>query len=183
MGNREGRESGNIGVATYLLWRPFKESLILLIGSPSNIIGERVVHDGIFLPGTSGAMESLLSFVENNMTVDEDHLVPIPNRASNPFTGVTSGEVDFRAEEVDQGPRSWFSSKEPSGILLGLFCLRHLRRLPLMKIRTVFKLLRTLPIPANDESRGVHTYDIYGRSNIANYKTIYVGSPLYTSIE
>jgi hypothetical protein len=45
---------------TYVAWREHGQSLILLLGSPNNILGEQVARDGLIVPGSTGALSENL---------------------------------------------------------------------------------------------------------------------------
>jgi hypothetical protein len=78
-------------VATYLLWRTYSDSIVLLVGSPNNILGDKVVEDGVFVPGTSGAYLEVLRFVSNHLKTDEPR-------------AVTSGMVMTYGEDIEDIP-------------------------------------------------------------------------------
>jgi len=65
-----------MSVITYVLWRTFGTSIVLLVGSPRNILGEEaVIRDGVLIPGSNGAFFHLLDFIDNSIQTDEPYAV------------------------------------------------------------------------------------------------------------
>jgi hypothetical protein len=51
----------------YALWTMHGDSLFLLTGSPKHIMGDKVVREGVFIPGSSGAVDQVFQ-----ITLGED---------------------------------------------------------------------------------------------------------------
>jgi hypothetical protein len=62
----------DVTMVSYILWATHQSSLILLVGSPHNILGEKIAQDGVFVPGTSWAIDAIHQLLDS-MRVDEPH--------------------------------------------------------------------------------------------------------------
>jgi hypothetical protein len=171
-------------VTTYLMWTQHKDSMIILVGSPLHILGEKVVREGVFTPSTGRAQLELMKFVENHFKTDAECLV----RRSTHMDYEIEAE---RKRAYEQGLfanslRDFYviTSEETDPVSLGLFCLRHVQRLPQSRVDTVFKVFRRYdlsPIQETD-SIGESLNRQAEQVNLWNYTTIYLGSPIYTAL-
>jgi hypothetical protein len=167
-----------VGVATYLLWRAYYGSIILLIGSPSNILGEKIVRDGISIPGSVGAMEQVVRFVQDLVKLNGESLAALPGHKPYFFSKVSKTEIDFEAKEVRPNPflyASAYLSPNPNPVRLGLFCLEYLNNLPESRIETIFKIFKVLNIDHNQRGLSNHVH-------LRKFNRICIGSPIYTTI-
>jgi hypothetical protein len=91
----------DIITVSYIMWATHRNYLILLVGSPYNILGEKVARDGIFVPGTSGAIDAIHQLLDS-MRVDEPHYAeregPDRNQSGDPFPDIKI-ERDKREDE------------------------------------------------------------------------------------
>ena len=194
---------------TYLLWRSFDQSLVLLAGSPKNIIGQTTLGDGIYLSSTGDAIDTLGSgdFLREIHT-DE------PNQSKNhhlqPNQTVSRGFTD-----VDWVYMVHTNSRSAP---MAMFCFKHLRRLPEMQVDTVFKIFSKfdsvtgnclsdlnlehekvrLELDEDDSTksqwqRGAEYREFVEaewqtriaeakRFGLQNYRIVYIGSPVYTAL-
>jgi len=192
---------------TYLLWRTYNQSVVLLAGSPENIIGQINIRDGVHIASTGEAMETLGS---------EDFLRAIEQDEP---TRSTAYEPDFDdgilSENID-----WLhmTHVKSNAAPMAMFCFRHLTRLTEMRVETVFKVFSTLESVTgnflsdlNLEYEGIRSQldeddskkpkwqqgaehrkfvEEYWKARISkakmlglqNYKTVHIGSPVYTAL-
>jgi len=177
-------------VVTYLLWRRWQNSIILLVGSPQNVLGERVVHGGVWAYGTTGTWTTLLHFAEATLRTDEANLVGVAPQANRPQAGdlkwVDPGEI---GGEVEEQPLPAELMDSPRALALAALCLGQLSRLPASQIDTAFRLFQRLPLTLRGEVPSWVT-GLLGQGGgrekldiLRQCKIIYVGSPLYTALE
>lgn len=191
---------GNTPSVVYAMLRIVEDSIVLLVGSPNNILGEKIVSAQYFVPGTSGAQMEILEYVSNMFDVKEPVAVtegkvetygycgPVPEQTNSPIRN------PFRVSKRDwyrdqQGPSfmcdSWsFSSEEKKGVSLAILCLSQLRKLPLCRLELAFRVFSTYQIsepdgPVEYDFQREH-YNAVKKLGVYRYKTIYLGSPLYT---
>jgi hypothetical protein len=120
-----------MSVITYVLWRTFGASIVLLVGSPRNILGEEaVIRDGVLIPGSNGAFFHLLDFIDNSIQTDE------------PYAVTWNRNIYGKHIRIHSYPR--FNAKSS-------FKMDHLQ-------------------------------EQYRDLDLDRYKSIYIGSPLYTAI-
>ena len=163
-------------VVSYMLWRPWRDSIVLLAGSPENVLGERVVRDGVWAYGTTGTWATVLRFAESTFASDEPG-----------FETVTSAPVSLTAENRDVAPSGLFDA--PRGHALAVLCALHLSALPESRVETVFRVsqrfaIRTpglLPTWADEALRAGPTGE-RGVELVRRCEAVYVGSPLYTAL-
>jgi hypothetical protein len=175
-------------VVTYLLWRRWQDSLILLVGSPQNVLGEQLVHGGVWAYGTTGSWTTLLHFAETTLRTDEANLVGVAPPADRPRAGdlkwVEPGEIKGEAEEQPL-PAEMMDS--PRALALAALCLGQLSRLPSSHLDTGFRLFQRLPLLLRGEVPGWVT-GLLGQEGgrgkldiLRQCRMIYIGSPLYTA--
>jgi hypothetical protein len=63
-----------VGAVSYIAWHVHDESIILLVGSPQNLLEQKEARDGIFFPGTSSAVDAIFQLLDS-IHVDEPHYV------------------------------------------------------------------------------------------------------------
>jgi hypothetical protein len=156
---------------TYIAWKADKNRIVLLFGSPINVLGVRDVTDGTEFALASSrivgdVVESSLQweFMKELQACDEED----PDE-------VFSAELDSRETSRVEGsiqhqthPKLIKAEvNELRGSALAAFCETALETLPLSKLETVFKVYHALPV-----SRAIASYDY-----------VYVGSPVYTALE
>jgi hypothetical protein len=172
-------------VVTFIAWRQFGSVLILLVGSPNNILGDQIVKDGMHVPGTSGALLEVLSFIKGTLATDEARSVIVGGEL--PFYGSYQGENTHTLAEsaVDLAPNSinvavWPKDQETDyrGYFdwntfnedkIASFCKRYLSDLPQTRIETIFKVYNVYKQDIEDDEY--------------NINTVVVGSPLYIALD
>jgi hypothetical protein len=183
-----GLDGDGARVMTYLLWRRWQDSLILLVGSPQNVLGEQPVHGGVWAYGTSGSWTSLLHFAETTLRTDEANLVGVAAPANRPQTGdltwVAPGEIDGDAAEL---PLPVQMMDSPRALTLAVLCLARLSSLPASHTDTGFRLFQRLPLALRGEVPHWVT-GLFAKEGgrvkldiLRQCKMIYIGSPLYTA--
>jgi hypothetical protein len=186
---RDGPDQRAVRVVSYLLWRRWKDALILLAGSPVHVLGERVVRDGVWAYGTTGTWAGMLNFVRNNLAPDEpdpagvEEGSPAPEDAGGflPWT-----EWDAAAPDDGNPTLSFEPAEYPDGLALAVFCARHLTRLPREPAETAFTVVRRLDLnPGADPLRWSREVRRVlpggGPLTLNGLTTVYVGSPIYTA--
>jgi hypothetical protein len=162
-------------VVSYLLWRPWLDSIVLLAGSPENVLGERVIRDGVWAYGTTGTWATILRFAETTFATDEPG-----------YEAVTAASASTPAVGHQAAPDGLFDS--PSGLALAVICARYLSALPHTTVETVFRVSQRFPIQTpgllpdwaqkalGHGSAGGRRVELVRRC-----EAVYVGSPLYTA--
>jgi len=186
---------------TYALWRELGRSLILLVGSPNNILGERIVVGDCFVPGTSGAHLEILQYVDTFLRTDEPvavrtgppetygHDVPVPE-LSNSSIVAPKALASFEPQGRSHSTRDDDLDFRPNerGLALGLLCLHQLRSLPEGNLDLVFRVFSAHGIPCDDELERLGSWNIEKKRDRAqalglfNYEKVYLGSPVYTAL-
>jgi hypothetical protein len=187
----------------YFLWRKHGDSIIVLTGSPDNIIGSRVASQGVRLSSTADAID----------TIGSSEILDVIN--SNEVSSVVVGGTGRTSRGIPRAQKpvsvagsdrevveGWFKETaytQSREVGLAIFCLSHLSNLPEMTIDTVFRIYSTYSSKgANlfedleaEHKQGQQEYAILytddrlkeaQRMGMANFRTIYIGSPLYTAI-
>ena len=156
-------------VVTYLLWKQRADALILLAGSPLNVIGEPVAREGVTAGGTDGTTAAIASFAQRILRTDE----PAFAQEEAPAT-----------QNERTIPIGWFDL--PDGVALALLCATQLQRLPLANIDVVFRLFHRLDLDAAAWTRSALSL-LDGKADeetlraFWNFRAVYVGSPIYTA--
>ena len=170
----------------YFLWRKQKDSLILLAGSPGNVLGEHTIDQGVRLASTGDAIDTIGGgrILE---TISKEEESSFALRGGIPSSAIP--DTQFREDTYTQSDET----------ALALFCLRYLRNLPVLNIETVFRIY------AAHSSHGANLFEdleaeyarggaeypmLYGQEGLAqarglgmaDIRTIFIGSPLYTAI-
>lgn len=186
---------------TYALWRELGRSLILLVGSPNNILGEKVVVGDCFVPGTSGAHLEILEYVDTALRTDEPvavrtgpaetygHDIPVPQLSNSSIVAPKALE-SCEPRERRHSTRDDDLEFRPNerGLTLGLLCLRQLRALPEGDLDLVFRVFSAHRIPREDELERFGSWNPEEKRDRAqalglfNYDTVYLGSPVYTAL-
>lgn len=194
----------NTPTVVYAMFRVLKDSFVLLVGSPNNILGEKVVSAQYFVPGTSGAQIAILRFVSSMFDVEEPvavtegevetygYIGPVPEQTNspirNPFSVSWGDRPPYRYPEEPSfiGEFGFHSKEKKKGECLAVLCLSQLHKLPLTRLDLAFRVFSTAQILRPD---GPFRYD-YERERfeeleklgVYRYKTVYLGSPLYTAL-
>ena len=171
-------------IATYLLWKKMDNALFFLVGSPNNITGEKIVNDGVFISGTSGAYLQILDFINTTIKSDETSSIQLHGRKDS-FGHPQDLPDDLNGEFIYNGKK--YNSKlisnpfiqelktdHPSGYIgddkeylffdriidnpafkINLFCKNQLSNLIDEKIETVFNVFNTYEIDQNEIIKGL----------------------------
>ena len=130
----------------YVAWTRLGDAIILLVGSPNNILGEKVAPEGVFMPGTGGVEESVRTLL-NSLRTDE----PIAAMREEHRLGgdIAIPEITLGSEQryTDEygSERMPLPGFEPDWFSLSLaqFCIGYLANLPEASIETIFRVLST----------------------------------------
>lgn len=185
---RDGPDGRAVRVVSYLLWRRWKDALVLLAGSPTHVLGERVVRDGVWAYGTTGTWAGMLNFVRRNLAPDGAGPAGVEGSPTPEDAGgfVPWAEWDAAAQDDDDPTLSFEPAQYPDGLALAVLCARHLTRLPLEPVETAFTVLRRLDLNSGADplrwSREVRrVLPAGGPLALDGLTTVYVGSPIYTA--
>jgi hypothetical protein len=183
----------------YFLWKQHGDDLIILAGSPDNLIGRRTFSQGIQISSTGDAIDSLGSGeILEVIRTDEVPYVLAGGRSTSdkippsikPFRNV------FMPHQSGYKATAYTHSHE---IALAIFCLHHLSNLPKLSVETVFRVYSRFESSSGSLFKQLESEYELGRSNyptlykdegLTNAKqlgldelhTIYIGSPVYTAI-
>ncbi len=193
-------------IASYFLWRKFQNSLILLVGSPANILGEKTVEGSALVLGrTPGILEELFSFSklimdyikpDENITVLSKRGVKaeIKETAGNPkekqqilnspITKLNWENINNkRVKNLSDFDKHLYSPVPSRALSLGVFCLRYLFDLPERDVDTVFKLFYKLEMKTpEDLPIWIKELNLLGMSDLEKVRTVLIGSPLYIAL-
>ncbi|OXU14532.1 DUF7019 family protein [Sedimentisphaera salicampi] len=192
-------------IATYVCWRSMERTLILLVGSPLNVLSERHVDAQCYIPGTSGAHDALHEFADRILQTDERTLV-VPRKPKfyretpkgyrppdiihgfqwpkDPEAEVTDREQMHREEQFLR----YQEYDGDKGLSLSLLVLGAMSRLPERSMDITFRVLDRHTIPSmetiKNEDRWYAKYvkEDVGPIPFSEYDTIVVGSPLCTAL-
>lgn len=191
---------GGVIVASYMLWRHWNDTIVLLIGSPLNILGEKVIRDGVFSPSTNGTWPEFLDFVRQALSTDENpfirsgyHISEWHERVFGDIPLIKNHEWVRAVAELPKGSdfdemfEHGYNSSQVGAVDLGLFCIKYLSKLPQERVDTVFKIFKELEFRRREdlprwvsELKKLSGYD--DRGDFVKCKGVYVGSPLYTAL-
>lgn len=188
---------GNTPSVVYAMFRNTDDAIVLLVGSPNNILGDKIVSAEYVVPGTSGAQMAILEYVSSMFDVKEPVAVtegevetygyhgPVPEQTNSPIRN------PFRVTERDwhgyrKGPSFMNGREERKGESLAILCLSQLRKLPPGRLDLAFRLFSAHQIlhpngPFEYDFERKH-YQEAKKLGVYRYKTVYLGSPLYTAL-
>jgi hypothetical protein len=159
----------------YALWTTHAGSVLLLVGSPNHILGEKVVQQGVFIPGTSGAVDKVFQ-IAGRLSVDEPALVTGKDMGRWRYSDVPGYEIrasdkvgDRDEDEIRQRlplPYSWDSGR--NALSLAILCFRHLGQLSSTRVEVLFRLF------AKESAAGLSLQDDFDacRNKWLNYDFI-----------
>jgi hypothetical protein len=146
-------------VDCYYLWRLWNDSIILLIGSKENIVGNVGVDTEVKGSSTMGAVERLSAYLESEFMVDE-----------------TQHE-------------HWLHDslrRRVNGLSLAEFCVNYLTDLPQAKLNLVFWVMREYDFDRKSDLPGwittIAKMPYVQQVRLEKCRRVYVGSPLYTAL-
>jgi len=179
-------------VITYLLWRYWKDAIVLLAGSPMNVLGENTPRTGVRCQGTSGTWATVLKFAETYFRTDETNFVEVTGKSvSNGSRSEDFAVMNWDPQICDDSdivvPLEVFSNT--SGLAIAVFCVRYLSRLQKDVIDTIFIISKRmelkerpdLPAWARELLNRIRERDDQIDS-FRKCKRVYIGSPLYTAV-
>lgn len=185
----------------YALWRELERALILLVGSPNNILGDKIVVGDYFVPGTSGAHLAILKYVGNVLCTDElvavrtgpsetyGRNVPVPELSNSKIILPKSFESRKQLQRRNLEEEDDLYCHEERGLTLGCLCLRQLKVLPESHLDLVFRMFSTYDIPNEDEVERFGSWKPEERLakartlGLFKYDRVYLGSPVYTALD
>lgn len=143
----------------FILWRLLDENtLLLLLGSPNNIIGESEINQKYYVGSTFLIINYLLMAI---------------------------GKITQEAENTVLS--SWELSSFPKALSLAKFCINNLRDLPKYRIDIVFKVFQKLNFVLPDDlpewAYFIKWLPDSEKAIFEKCRTVIIGSPLYTAIE
>jgi hypothetical protein len=169
----------------YMLWRKHLDSLLLLVGSAGNILGENIVKQGTFIPGTSGAAHYIMDFIREHLSTDEPVATALVYPDTSSYYDSYLAENDQLVDVVPEarfrlpvdrlhewGSRRFTPQANDKATRIVKFCYSELRNLEKAEINSVFRLVNSFEIPEGKEES----------KQYSGIKQVYIGSPLYTSI-
>jgi hypothetical protein len=185
----------------YFVWKRHSDGIIILAGSPDNVIGRRTVSHGVRISSTGDAIESLgsMDILEAIITDEVPPVVVggadarrrLPAATKRLFLARDPGSTGTELRE------SVYTHSRETG--LAIFCLDPLRELPETTIETVFRIYSTTSArhgsfygdlqAEHEEGRQAYPtlYTDAGLSaarklGLQELRTIYIGSPIYTAL-
>ncbi len=197
---------GEIKIASYFVWKYWENSIILLVGSPLNIVGERTMQEGIYAPGTHLSWDSVISFMVQNFQTDENNLVgvSIPENADygdkQLFAKILAMDSNVDSERILIGSQykakphdEMLSIYQKSGkyklgaLDFGLFCAKYLSALPQSDVDILFKVTRIMDLNRpTDLPEWISIFNRFSAQanlkGMERYRRIYLGSPVYTAL-
>lgn len=183
-------EAGTTQLVSYLLWRRWRNSIILLAGSPENVLGERVVRDGVWAYGTTGTWGAVKAFAERNLRTDEWNVVGVSGVSSTeegsefPWIEWDAGSLP---DDSDTSPQELWAVHTPRALALATLCVGYLAELPQRKINSTFQITDVLDLALSGQlpdwvetnlaakHRGNELFKL-----IRGCEKVYLGSPLHT---
>ncbi|MEJ2559459.1 MAG: hypothetical protein P8186_25245 [Anaerolineae bacterium] len=183
--------SAEVELATYFLWKAYQDAIILLVGSPLNILGEKIVRDGVRLPGTGGVCNEVHRFVDKIIGPDEMVLAADNRYKGHPYftRRKLPGATYEMANDAEFAETFEFLRPPPRALSLGVLCMKYLVNLPKSEIDTVFKLFHRYDLEHPKDLldwglvlSSVSKQGIINRMRLERTRTVFVGSPIYTAI-
>jgi len=187
---------GDTPTVVYALYRSLKDALILLVGSPNNILGDKVVSSEYFVPGSSGAQIDILEYVAEMFKVDEPVAVTegritrygyrgkMPERSSSPILNPFRDDDTLHRHDRPRGPRFMHViDEDEKGLSLATLCLSQLSQLPTARMDLAFRIFSRHPISIPNDQYDREYWARFPELEIDRYKAVYLGSPIYTALD
>jgi hypothetical protein len=125
----------------YVAWTTFGGAIIILVGSPNNILGDKVAPEGVFVPGTSGVEDAVRDVVASFETDEPNNITSSFRHEPPEFSNITLGSRQRYTSSYGRGrlplpgrQTDWFS------LSLAQFCLTYFSDLPQVRLETVFRV-------------------------------------------
>ncbi|MFJ8077265.1 hypothetical protein ACIQ7Q_25880 [Streptomyces sp. NPDC096176] len=188
-------DGDGVRVVSYLAWRRWHDSIILLAGSPLNVLSEAdlLVRQGLRARGTTGTWATIIRFADSGLRGpdEESPLLGVtgsPNAQAPDTAGLPWADWHGHLVELTETPAPPELLVSPRGMALATLCLRYLSVLPAERIETTFRISQHVmlghrgPLPAR-------LLSILGEGGggperlrlLRGCKRVYVGSPVYTA--
>jgi hypothetical protein len=154
-------------------------------------LGEKIVRDGVRLPGTGGVCNEVHKFVDKIIGPDEIVLAADNRYKGHPYftRHKLPGATYEMANDVEFAETFEFLRPPPRALSLGILCLKYLVNLPQSEIDTVFKLFHRYDLERPKDLldwglvlSSVSKQGIIHRMRLERTRTVFVGSPIYTAI-
>jgi len=190
-------------VGAYFLWKILGDTLILLIGSPCNILGVGDLESDSNLMSKGGTpllIEHLLSYINkvsqrneietisDNLDVDPEWLNKLIDLDRISYLARNWDNNEYPNEPLSQLPKRQDENNLKHGMAIVLFCAKHLRKLRQQKIETIFKVIMEVKLDRrNDlpeliaELEKIPLQDSE-RNKLSKCKQVIIGSPIYTAL-
>ncbi|MEU6549069.1 hypothetical protein ABZ915_02110 [Streptomyces sp. NPDC046915] len=183
-----------VRVVSYLAWRCWHDGIVLLAGSPLNVLGEDdlAVREGLRAYGTTGTWASVLRFAEEGLRTDGDEtsVAGVANGRRHHGDGEALPWLDWggRLTNVTEVPAPPELLASPRGVALAALCLGYLAALPASRMEVAFRVSQHLPLglrgpvpPWVAELVGDEGTRPERLALLRRCRRVYVGSPLYTA--
>jgi len=161
---------GDTPCKAYFLWTTRNDKLLLLVGSPGNLLSEKGIKQSEYVYyGTDTSFARLWSYIKGaGLELDSGPLQVEPLRVhSNP-------EFSRSVKAVDILTFCLHTTQELPESRVEAFCLGTTKQLPRTKVETVFTVLNRMDVAANqasDLNRSVHAL-----------RQVYIGTPIFTAL-
>lgn len=184
-----GADDGD--VVAYFLWTTVDDILVLLVGSPTNVVGEKIANSGANLYGTHSTWLAVLRFLDRTVGSSKDILVSAKEtkKATADSETLQSIELQLHPDVRIQLMTELVYGRQITSrsIALGVFCLKYLSWLPRNRVETIFKIIYQDDIEDPQEllESKFGNWDPATEnalSDLKRYKRLIVGSPLYSAL-
>jgi hypothetical protein len=166
---------------SYVLWKLWNDYIILLVGSPAHILGERFVTESNErpFPMMTPRLIERLYFLADSVHDNSVQAQRLSEEGKN--------KTFFLEEEkIKSDSPIILASQEANPLGLGILCTQHLRNMPQSKIDTVFTLFKKYTFVRPDDLpiwiKSLQNYsDETIRGKLEKCKGVFTGSPIYTA--
>ena len=125
-----------------ITWTTFRDAIVLLVGSPNNILGDKSAPKGLFVLGTGGVAQTVQHLVASFETDELNSITSEFQQKAPEFSNIMIGSQQryvstaFVRELLPLlgGNTDWFS------LSLAQFCLTYFSDLPQARLETVFRV-------------------------------------------
>ena len=181
-----------VRVISYLLWKPWNDSILFLAGSPQFVLGEKKIRESVQIYQTTGTWSSILNFADSILRTDNPNFVGSTDRDFS-----TEDALAMEVPWVKWGASPLSRNEDVLPVELaagsqalasGMLCVRYLTRLPRENMDLIFQVFRSLPFVRRtdlprwaNELMSFPGIDPQLKQLLWRCKTVYMGSPLYTA--
>jgi hypothetical protein len=179
-------DGGDHAVVFYILWKGWQDSIILLTGSPKNILGEKSIRAGVDYFGTKGSLWQLAEMMKN--TFKSTNLNNLSGSSNEDVSEeMPISRIGVRRKGFDGQISSLNRVGSLSAVEAGVFCIKYLYQLPIAITETAFRIHQVLVFDSQkdlpiwfSEIRDLDI-DTSLRKRIEKCRQVYIGSPIYTA--